>query len=88
MVSNKPLAHVLIVCASNPKSKFLKKEFTPSANDSPKFLQSNVVPNESRKCNAEFKEFAIVFPTLLNNLGDIRPLRKFARPFPKLSAFL
>ena len=57
-----PCTHALIVFASNAKSKFSKNPLMPLAIDKPKLVQSNVVPNELRKCKAVFSEPAIVAP--------------------------
>ena len=83
-----PSVQTLNVSASKSKSNVLKKLFTPAAIELPKFFQSNVVPKESKKCNTVFKQPAIVFPNSVNNSGEIKPLRKSAKPLPNLSAAL
>ena len=57
-----PFAHADIVFPNNAKSKFSKNPLMPLAIDKPKLVQSNVVPNELRKCKAVFSEPAIVAP--------------------------
>ena len=85
-VVNTPLNHTLIVSAAFLKSNSLKNPFIPSAIESPKSFQSNVVPKEFKKYNAEFKEPAIVLPVAPNKSGLINPFKKLARPFPQFLA--
>ena len=82
-----PFIHLLAVSAARTKSKVEKNVLIPAAMDSPKLDQSNVVPNESRKCNAVFNAPAIVAPKTENVSGDIKPFKKLANPVPNLSAF-
>ena len=58
-----PLAHVLKVSAASSNLKFVKKPFIPAAIDTPKFVQSKVVPKELRNSRAVLSELAIVLPT-------------------------
>ena len=88
IVSSIPIIQVDIVSPRSAKSKVVKNSLIPVAIDTPKLVQSNVVPNESRKCNTVLSAPAMVLPSAPNNSGEIKPFKNSASPVPKLSAAL